>query len=197
MYRNLEKILRERNISNYKLTKDLGFNTSFLTDWKKGKSQPKIDKLTKIANYLDIPLNLISDIGDQDSQYNIMKTSVPVYGVISAGIPFEAIQNIIGEIDVPNRFIGKDTFALKVSGDSMDKIIPSGAIALFEKTCELCNGEIGAVMVGNEDATIKRFFKLTDKVVLEPCSHNEKNQPIIVGEVKIIGKLLWVCIEEF
>jgi repressor LexA len=81
----------------------------------------------------------------------------------------------------------------------MDKVIPDGYIALLQKTDVLENGEIGAVLINGFDATLKKFFRLTDFMVLEPLSHNPQHQPTTIGrdgpEIKVLGKLLWACKE--
>lgn len=135
---------------------------------------------------------------DLRGRMKVMTSQVPVFGRIPAGTPFEAIQDKMDSVSIPDWLAAKkDLFGLLVLGDSMNKIIPDGAIAVLQRTTELNNGEIGAVMVNGFDATLKKFFKLTDSIVLEPISYNPENKPIVIGqnttEVKIIGKLLWYC----
>lgn len=56
MYETFEKLLAERNISTYKVAKDTGLTQAMFSDWKHGKSKPKVDKLQKIAAYFNVPL---------------------------------------------------------------------------------------------------------------------------------------------
>lgn len=55
-YKKLEKILKHKKITAYKLSNDLELSRSLFSDWKSGKSMPKTDKLLKIASYLDVPV---------------------------------------------------------------------------------------------------------------------------------------------
>lgn len=55
----LNKIVEEKGITFYKIAKDLGFAQSLFSDWKKGKSMPKTDKLLKLADYLSVPIERI------------------------------------------------------------------------------------------------------------------------------------------
>ena len=55
----LSKIVEEKGITFYKIAKDLGFAQSLFSDWKKGKSMPKTDKLLKLADYLSVPIERI------------------------------------------------------------------------------------------------------------------------------------------
>lgn len=55
-YKKLEKILKRKKLTAYKLSNDLELSRSLFSDWKSGKSMPKTDKLLKIASYLDVPV---------------------------------------------------------------------------------------------------------------------------------------------
>jgi len=91
----------------------------------------------------------------------------------------------------------KDLFSLKFVGDSMKRALPDGCIAVLQKTNVLEHGNIGTILINGYDATIKKFFKLTDSVVLEPLSFNPDHKAIIIENdqetVVPIGKLLWYC----
>ena len=56
MYSKFEQLLAERNISTYKVSKDTNIAASTLSDWKHGKSKPKIDKLVILSKYFGVPL---------------------------------------------------------------------------------------------------------------------------------------------
>lgn len=56
MYRKFEKLLTERNFTAAKVSRDTGIATSTLSEWKKGKYKPKVDKLLTLAKYFDVPL---------------------------------------------------------------------------------------------------------------------------------------------
>lgn len=56
MYEKFERLINEKGITAYKVSKDTGVATSTLTSWKKGKYAPKLDKLQKIATYLCVSI---------------------------------------------------------------------------------------------------------------------------------------------
>lgn len=56
LYKKFKQLLEERNITAYRVWKDTGIPQSTLSDWKSGRSTPKVDKLIKIANYFEVPL---------------------------------------------------------------------------------------------------------------------------------------------
>lgn len=56
MYDKFAQLLLENNTSAYKVSKDTGIGQNTLSDWKTGRSKPKVDKLIKLAKYFDVPL---------------------------------------------------------------------------------------------------------------------------------------------
>lgn len=66
MYEIFEKLLKERNITAYRVAKDTGITTATLTDWKKGRTQPKMDKLQKIADYFGVSLDYLCGKEEKD-----------------------------------------------------------------------------------------------------------------------------------
>lgn len=56
MYQKFEQLVQARGITNYRVAKDLGLAPTVFTDWKKGKSTPKVDKLKKIADYFGVSI---------------------------------------------------------------------------------------------------------------------------------------------
>lgn len=57
MYKKIEKLLNERNITPYQLAKTTGISQSSLSDWKNGRSTPKVDKLKILADYFGVDIN--------------------------------------------------------------------------------------------------------------------------------------------
>lgn len=182
----------------------LGISVGTLSHWELGRRKPSYDDIAKLAEFFNVTSDYLLGMttvpdGEVYSRAEIMKHKVTVYGRIPAGVPFEAIEEILEEIEIPDRLAKKkkDLFGLKIVGTSMNKIIPDGAIGVFEKTPELSNGDIGAILVNGYDATVKKFYKLTDSTLLEPLSYDPGYEPMIIKdgseEVHIIGKLIWYC----
>ncbi|AZK44803.1 helix-turn-helix domain-containing protein [Paenibacillus lentus] len=59
MYETFAKLLKERNVTAYKVAKETGIAQSTLSDWKNGRSTPKLDKLQKIADYFSVSLEFL------------------------------------------------------------------------------------------------------------------------------------------
>lgn len=56
MYEKFNVLLERFDITAYRVAKETGISTSTLSDWKNGRSTPKLDKLQKIANYFEVPI---------------------------------------------------------------------------------------------------------------------------------------------
>lgn len=56
MYETFKRLLEERNLTAYQVSKDTGISQATLSDWKIGKSKPKVDKLSVLAKYFGVPL---------------------------------------------------------------------------------------------------------------------------------------------
>lgn len=121
---------------------------------------------------------------------------IPILGVIRAGQPIIADNEILGYTYVNNRDY-ENYFALKVKGDSMDLVnIKDGSVVVVSRQDYVDNGDIAVVLIDNEDATVKRVFVNGDMATLIPQSSNPENQPILVNlkeqDFKILGKVIKV-----
>lgn len=61
MYKKFVDLLDKTNKTAYRVSKDTGITQSTFTDWKTGRSKPKIDKLMILANYFDVPIEYFWD----------------------------------------------------------------------------------------------------------------------------------------
>lgn len=57
MYEKFEKLLKQKNVTPYRVHKETGISTATLSDWKNGKSVPKKDKIEKICEYFSVPIS--------------------------------------------------------------------------------------------------------------------------------------------
>ena len=122
----------------------------------------------------------------------VAPSGLPLVGRVAAGAPVVADENIEEYVDVPDIAGGDDGgFVLRVDGDSMkDAGILDGDHVVVQPRSTARNGEIVVALVG-EDATVKRFFKESDHVRLQP--ENEALEPIRTREAQVIGRVVGVC----
>lgn len=117
--------------------------------------------------------------------------SLPLLGVVAAGMPIEAIEDN-ERIEIPPDMAGRpgERFVLRVKGESMiEDMIADGDLVIVESRNEARNGETVVAIVDGSDATLKRFYQKGDTVHLEPA--NSSMEPIIVPaqNVEIRGVL--------
>jgi repressor LexA len=116
---------------------------------------------------------------------------LPILGRIAAGKPILAIENIEERLDLNDIIPSDDSnlFFLRVRGDSMiGRGVNPGDLVLIRRQPTVDNGEIAAVLIGNE-ATLKVFRVKEKKTYLEPA--NKKYKPLYLDkskDIQILGK---------
>ena len=115
--------------------------------------------------------------------------TIPLIGTITAGSPIEAIERPNEFLTIPAEIIPKksEVFALNVEGTSMiNKGIQDGDIVIIKRLNVANNGDIVAAMTGENEVTLKSFYKEKDHIRLQP--ENDTMEPIILDNVTILGK---------
>lgn len=166
----------------------VGVGKSTVRKWETGDIENmKRDKIAALAKVLSVsPLYIMGMINTPFIES--VGRKIPLLGNIAAGVPILAEENIEDYFSIDNRL--KADFALRIKGDSMKNInILDGDIVFIRKQDALENGEVGAIMIDDE-ATLKRFYNLNGKVLLQ--AENPDYAPIVIDgqEVKILGKML-------
>lgn len=129
--------------------------------WNRGRS-------IELKGFLDLPNSV----------------EIPLLGTVAAGKPIEAVEDN-QLISVPQDFLrGKETFVLKVQGDSMiDEQIKDGDFVVVERRNTAENGDTVVALINSEDATVKKFYRENEKVKLVPA--NEKMSPMVFNEDEV------------
>ena len=197
-YSIFDRLLKERGLSVYQVSKATGISASTFSDWKSGRSTPKADKLARIADYFSVSLDEL--LGTENGQRNAelsyrnhrAKKMIPVIGTIRAGTPIVTNETLLGRefADVDD---AEEYFFLQVCGDSMKNCgIVEGTYVLFHKQQYAENGDIVACLVDGESATVKRFHKQNHRIILSP--ENDDYKPIVLlpdefemGRARILG----------
>ncbi len=129
------------------------------------------------------------DIKDIESKLSIELNNIihiPILGKVAAGIPIEVNKEYEDHLEIPEEWIisKQDTFALKVTGDSMIDIgIEKGDLAIVHRQNTAVNRDI-VIAVINDEATMKRFCPMGGSIVL--LSENSSYEPIMMNEEDIV-----------
>ncbi len=115
---------------------------------------------------------------------------LPLVGQVAAGEPILAEENIEEHIPVPAQAGGDaGEFVLRVKGESMiDAGILDGDLVVVQKQDTARDGEIVVARVGDDEATVKTFYRESDHIRLQP--ENPTLEPIRTREVQIEGKVV-------
>lgn len=118
-------------------------------------------------------------------------TSIPIVGTVAAGQPIIAQQNIDGFFPLPVEYVpNKETFVLKVKGDSMINIGIFSGDNVFVECCNTAsNGDVVVALI-DDSATVKTYYKENGHIRLQP--ENDSMEPIIVDDCQILGKVFGV-----
>ncbi len=123
----------------------------------------------------------------------IEATELPVLGRIAAGEPIQAINDIPPEIAVPSQMLsgsGKH-YALEVKGDSMiDAGINNGDVVVIRETSQASDGDIVVAQIEGYEATLKRFRRKGDTIMLEAANPAYEPRILPSGSVSVQGRLV-------
>ena len=126
----------------------------------------------------------------------IAPTRIPVLGKVVAGIPLDAIEDIIDYEEIPHSMAKSgEFFALQIKGDSMEPRIKEGDVVIVRKQPDVESGEVAIVLVNGDEATIKKVQKFNGGINLVPSNpayevKTYSKDDIESLPVSIIGKVV-------
>lgn len=172
----------------------LGATNTAVSNWENDINRPDMDMVEKICGALEVsPRFFFSQSGyDFTSLPGVLPipstSKKPLLGVIACGEPILAVENLEGYIDVPEDI--HCDFALRCKGDSMvGARIHDGDVVYIRQQDDVDNSEIAAVIIDEEDVTLKRVYKLQHGMILQ--AENPAYAPIQINgshSARIIGK---------
>lgn len=194
----LKKIRQENNLTQEELAKKINTSRSNIANYENDKNMPSIDMLEKLSKIFGCSIDyLLGKTAENSISISDKIYMCPVYGQIPAGEPNWAEECIEGRLPLDPNLMNivdpEECYFLRVNGESMNKIIKNGAYALIRKADWVENGDIAVVLVNGYDATLKKFTRNNDVVVLEPMSNDASFQTQIYTKdtpIKIIGKYI-------
>lgn len=194
-----------------------GIDKTLLNKYIKGVATAKQDNIFILAKALNVsegwlmgydvdkdrdwlPWNDSDDIKNikiDNARYietTVKTVKIPILGKVPAGVPIEAIEDIIGYEEIPANMLngGNNYFALKVDGDSMYPDYQTGDIIIIKQQPDCNSGDDCIVLVNGYDATLKRVIKDVDGIKLKPLNNDYEtkkysNEDIIKKPVIIVG----------
>ncbi|WP_418593839.1 transcriptional repressor LexA [Ponticoccus sp. (in: a-proteobacteria)] len=124
---------------------------------------------------------------------NLDVSELPIVGRIAAGQPIEAINDPAPGIAVPGQMVRSQGrhYALEVRGDSMiDAGINDGDVVVIRETSEASEGDIVVAQIEGYEATLKRFRRKGEMIVLEAANPAYEPRVLPRGAVSVQGRLV-------
>lgn len=194
---NLKHYMNLHNKNQMDLMNDLSLSSSTVSNWCTGLKLPRMDKVQMLADYFGI---LKSDLLESKSKIigkpTVKGVPIKVLGRVAAGVPIEAIEDIIDTEEISEELAKTgDFFGLKIHGDSMEPRMFEGDVVIVRQQDDAESGDIVIAMVNGNDATCKRLVKYASGIGLISLNQKYKpmmftNEEIMDKPVKIIGKVV-------
>lgn len=136
-------------------------------------------------------------IGHQpEAKLRRVGVKIPVLGTVAAGIPISAVEDILDYEEItPEMADTGEFFGLKLKGDSMKPRMENGDVVIIRQQPDVESGDVALVLIGEEEATVKKVLKRPDGIVLQP--YNPDYEPMFFSPreieelpVQVIGKVV-------
>ena len=189
---NIKALRAARGITQAQLASLCGVHQTAVSQWEKGRTDPDKNSIITLSEIFNVSADTIMGL----EQRNEKKNLIPVLGYVRAGIPIEAVQEILDYEEISESMAASgEHFALRVTGDSMEPRICDGDVVIVRRQSDVDSGDIAVVLVNSMDATIKKIIKKGTSISLVPFNPNYDvtiftAQEIASLPVTIVGKVV-------
>lgn len=191
---NLRRIAYEANKSQADIAKDLNLSKGTISAWMNGTRTPKMPKIDMLCSYFGVNRSDIME--PAGAPLKRPATRIPVLGRVAAGIPIDAIEDVLDWEEItPSMAMSGKFFGLKIKGDSMQPRMVEGDVVIVRCQPDAESGDIVIVQVNGDTATCKRLSKHASGISL--ISFNPSYPPMVYTNeqieqlpVTIIGKVV-------
>lgn len=196
----LKKCRKDMSLSQKEFGQKIGVAESTVSLYESNKRFPDADTLKKISALFGVSLDYL--LGNAPAKAVQQKTTgrgvrIPVLGRVVAGIPIEAVEEILDYEEItPELAASGEFFALKIRGHSMEPRMMEGDVVIVRRQDDVESGDVAIVLVNGNEATVKRVKKQEDGITLiatntsvyEP--HFYSNKEIAELPVRILGRVV-------
>lgn len=187
---------KSAGLTQLELAKKTELSRSYIGDIEKDRYNPSVSTLQLIATATNTPLEDLLPSTKTVSPAG-RGVRIPVLGRVVAGIPIEAVEEILDYEEItPELAATGEFFALKIRGHSMEPRMMEGDVVIVRRQDDVDSGDVAIVLVNGDEATVKRVKKqeegitliATNTSVYEP--HFYSNKEIEKLPVRILGKVV-------
>lgn len=193
---NLKKLRTQCGYSQQQLANKLSVSRSTVAMWESGASEPNLQMLQKLAEVLGVSIPTLLGASPTPAK---TKRTIPVLGTVPAGIPIEAIEDVLDyeDLSASEAADDYDYFGLRVKGNSMYPEYVDGDTIIVRRQDTAETGDDAVIMVNGDDATFKRIKRTPDGIILMPINTAEY-EPMYYDNTQIEAlpvRVLGVCVE--
>ncbi len=189
LYENIKKFRKKSEMTQDELAKLTGYtDRSSIAKIEKGEVDLPQSKIILFANALGVSAGTL--MGNSGITHSASAIRIPVYGCVAAGIPIDAVDNVIDYEEIPASW-GYEYVGLKVKGDSMLPKIQDGDVLIVHKQEYADSGDVVIAMVDGGEATVKKLIKQPDGIVLQPFNSNYEPMYFSREEVRNRPVMIW------
>lgn len=163
----------------------LGVKYTTFTDWVKGNSYPRIDKIELMANYFGISkADLVEKHNSAPAKSGV---TINVLGRVAAGIPIDCVEEIIDTEEITQDMASTgEFFGLQIHGDSMEPRMKDGDVVIVRQQDDAETDNIVIAVINGNEATCKRLKKYAEGIAL--ISTNPSYEPMYFSNKEIAEK---------
>jgi repressor LexA len=192
----LKELREQKGLSQDAFSKDIGVSQSTVGNWESGTRHPKMDVLEKIARYFDVSTDYLLGRSDESVLPQSDPTWINVLGRVAAGIPIEAIEEVIDREQITESMARSGSYiGLQIHGASMEPRMREGDVVIVRLQDDCDSGDTVIAMVNGDEATCKILQKTPEGISL--LSTNPAYSPMFFSNreieekpVRIIGKVV-------
>lgn len=189
----LKEARKAKRLTQKEVADFIGLSQGQYSNWERGGVKIDDVSLRRLAELFEVSVDYLLGMTTSAKRRVIR---IPVLGRVAAGIPIEAIEEIIDYEDLDADTFGDgEYFGLQVKGHSMEPKISDGDVVIVRRQEDVENGDIAVVLVNGDEATVKRIKKAPAGVTLLPSNPAYEpmfytNEEIESLPVKVIGRVV-------
>ena len=186
--KKLKELRKLKNMTQQKVANYLNISQQAYAKYELDLAEPDLTTLTKLSKLFNCSVDYLMGITNEfEEQPKKKGIRIPVLDTIPAGIPIEAIEDVIDYEEISEEMASRgDFFALKVKGDSMLPTIRDGDIVIIRQQDDAESGKICVVMVNGYDATLKEIKKEPNGIWVLPHNPNCDFKPTFYSRQEVI-----------
>lgn len=170
----LKKLRMKKGVSQQDVADYLEITRQAYSNYENGRREADFETLLKIGEYFEVSVDYLLRGDSAPGPAGVM---IPVLGDVAAGIPIEAVENIIDYEEISREMASSgEYFGLRIKGSSMEPRMCEGDVVIVKKQASVDSGDIAVVLVNGDSATVKKVRIGDDGITL--ISFNPVYEPM-------------------